>query len=178
MGAAYARAVYGKAEPLVGLISIGEEEGKGNELTREAHQLLKATTGINFYGNVEGRDLFKRTTDVVVTDGFTGNVMLKLAEGEARMLFGLIREALTRGGLLSKLGAVLVRPALSGLARRLDPAEYGAQPLLGVAGYAFIGHGSSEAKAVLSALKTARQAVEAGLVERLGHDLAALLAPA
>lgn len=176
MGAAYARVVYGKAEPLVGLMSIGEEEGKGNELTREAHQLLKATPGINFYGNVEGRDLFQGTTDVVVTDGFTGNVMLKLAEGEARMLLGLIRAALSRGGLVTKLGAALVRPAIRSVARKLDPAEYGAQPLLGVAGYAFIGHGSSEAKAVASALRTAHQAVETGLVEALSTDLAALLA--
>lgn len=174
MGSVYARLVYGKPEPLVGLVSIGEEEGKGNELTREAHRLLKATPGINFYGNVEGRDLFKGTTDVVVTDGFTGNVMLKLAEGEARVLFGWIRDALAQGGLAVKLGAALVRPALRGVARKLDPAEYGAQPLLGVAGYAFIGHGSSDAKAVASALKTAYQAVGAGLLARLSHDLGAL----
>jgi len=115
---------------------------------------------------------------VVVTDGFTGNVMLKLAEGEARMLLGLIRAALSRGGLVTKLGAALVRPAIRSVARKLDPAEYGAQPLLGVAGYAFIGHGSSEAKAVASALRTAHQAVETGLVEALSTDLAALLASA
>ncbi|MBS3933882.1 MAG: phosphate acyltransferase PlsX [Truepera sp.] len=178
MGAAYARAVYGKAEPLVGLMSIGEEEGKGNELTREAHQLLKVTPGIRFYGNVEGRDLFRGTADVIVTDGFTGNVMLKLAEGEARMLFGWIRDAISRGGLVTKLGAVLVRPALRGVARQLDPAEYGAQPLLGVAGYAFIGHGSSEAKAVASALRTAHQAAETDLLATIRHDLATLLAAA
>lgn len=177
MGAVYARAMYGKAEPLLGLMSIGEEEGKGNELTREAHQLLKVTPGINFYGNVEGRDLFKATTDVVVTDGFTGNVILKLAEGEARALLGWIRDALRQGGLVTKLGAALVKPALRGVARKLDPAEYGAQPLLGVAGYAFIGHGSSDARAVLSALKTAHRTVKTDLLETLSHDLAALLAP-
>ena len=167
MGSAYARAFYNKAEPTVGLISIGEEEGKGDELTRAAHQLLKETPDINFYGNVEGRDLFKATTDVFVTDGFTGNVVLKLAEGEARELFRWIREAITSGGPLAKLGGQLVKPVLRGIANRMDPSEVGAQPLLGVNGYAFIGHGSSDERAVYNALHSAKRLVEAELLSKI-----------
>lgn len=174
MGSVYARLFYNLPSPSVGLISLGEEEEKGNELTREAHGLLKTTPGINFFGNVEGRDLLKGTTDVVVADGFTGNVMLKLAEGEAKVIFGWVREALSGGDLLTKLGAALVRPALRGIAARLDPSEYGAQPLLGVSGYAFIGHGSADGKAVANALRTARRAVEAELVPKLTAGMAAL----
>jgi glycerol-3-phosphate acyltransferase PlsX len=174
MGSIYARTIMGKAAPKVGLVSIGEEEEKGNALVKATHALLKATPGIDFYGNVEGRDLFKGTTDVMVTDGFTGNVMLKLAEGEAKVLFAWIRAALTGGSLATKLGAALVKPALKKLAARLDPAEYGAQPLLGVEGYAFIGHGSADARAVASALKTAKEAVEAEVVGKLREGLDAL----
>jgi phosphate acyltransferase len=174
MGSIYAKVFYNKAEPLIGLMSIGEEEGKGNELIREAYELLKVTPGIKFFGNVEGRDLLKGTTDVVVTDGFTGNVVLKLAEGEAKVIFGWIRDALTQNGLLVKLGAALVKPALKNLAAKLDPYEYGAQPLLGVDGYAFIGHGSSDARAVRNALRTAKRSVEAELVEKIREGMKAL----
>ena len=176
MGAAYVSALRGVADPTVGLLSIGEEEGKGNALVLEAYDILKATPGLNFYGNVEGRDLFKGTTDVVVTDGFTGNVALKLAEGEARVLFGWVRDALANGDLPTKLGAALVRKALRAVASRLDPAEYGAQPLLGVKGLVFIGHGSSNARAVHSALKTAHRAVEADLLGQVTAKLAGLTA--
>jgi len=173
MGTAYARAFYGKEAPSVGLMSIGEEEGKGNELVLAAHALLKVTPGVRFHGNVEGRDLLAGTTDVVVTDGFTGNVMLKLAEGEAKVLFGMVRDAL-RSSLRAKIGGALVRPALRSIADKLDPATYGAQPLLGVDGYAFIGHGSADARAVRSALATARRMVDAGVRERIAEGLAAL----
>lgn len=172
MGDAYARAIYGLEAPTVGLMSIGEEPEKGNELTREAHALLAATSGISFYGNVEGRDLLRGTTDVMVTDGFTGNVMLKLAEGEARVLFGMVRDAL-RSDLRSKLGGLLARPALRRVAQRLDPAEVGAQPLLGVAGPSFIGHGSSDARAVASAMRTAQKLVAANLTETIGEAVRA-----
>lgn len=171
MGTAYAKAMLGISNPTVGLMSIGEEEQKGNELTREAHELLAGTPGINFHGNVEGRDVLKGTTDIIVTDGFTGNVILKLAEGEARELFRWIRDALTSSGPLVKVGAGLVRPALKQVAAKLDPAEYGAQPLLGVRSNAFIGHGSSDARAVTSALKTAARSVEQGLAERISRAL-------
>lgn len=171
MGSLYAQHVYGKPAPSVGLMSNGEEEGKGNELTRAAHQLLKQTPNIHFYGNVEGRDLFQGVTDVVVTDGFTGNVILKLAEGEARALFSLIRNTIMESGVLTKLAAKLVKPALKRVAARFDPAEVGAQPLLGVDGCAFIGHGSSDARAVLSALRNARRAVQADVVMTLRTGL-------
>lgn len=176
MGSAYVQHVWGVPDPKVGLMSIGEEPHKGNELTREAHELLAVTRGINFYGNVEGRDLFGGLVDVVVTDGFTGNVMLKLAEGEAKALFGWVREAL-QSDFRSKLGGLLARPALRRIAARMDPAEYGAQPLLGVNGYAFIGHGSADARAVTSAVRTARQAVKAGAVERMITALEAVRQP-
>ncbi len=175
LGSAYVRSVWGLEDPSVGLLSIGEEPHKGNELTRAAHELLAATPGINFHGNVEGRDLLEGITDVVVTDGFTGNVVLKLAEGEARVLFGWLREALG-SSLRARLGGLLARPALRGVAARLDPSEYGAQPLLGVDGYAFIGHGSSDARAVTSALRTASRAVEASALQRTKEGLASLTA--
>ncbi len=173
MGSVYARAFYGDPNPSVGLMSIGEEEGKGNELVVAAHALLRETPGVNFHGNVEGRDLLAGTTHVVVADGFTGNVMLKLAEGEAKVLFGMVRDAL-RSSLRAKLGGLLVRPALRGIADRLDPGTYGAQPLLGVDGYAFIGHGSADARAVRNALGTARKMVDAGVRDRIADGLARL----
>ena len=174
MGSVYARAFYSQENPTVGLMSIGEEEGKGDELTRAAYALLKTTPGINFYGNVEGRDLFKATTQVVVTDGFTGNVVLKLAEGEARELFRWIKEAVQQSGPLVKLGANLVKPILRGVAAKMDPGEVGASPLLGVDGYAFIGHGSSDARAVLNALRNAQKAVQADLVGKIAKGLGRL----
>lgn len=170
MGSAYVKAVWGLAEPRVALMSIGEEPHKGNELTRAAHELLAATPGIRFVGNVEGRDLLAGDVDVIVTDGFTGNVMLKLAEGEARVLFGWVREALS-SSLRAKLGGALARPALRAIAARMDPAEVGAQPLLGVNGYSFIGHGSSDARAVTSALRTAHTTLRAQAVERMADAL-------
>lgn len=173
MATAYAQA-QGVENPSVGLLSIGEEEEKGNELTLKTFPLLKATPGIRFYGNVEGRDIFKGTTDIVVTDGYTGNVVLKLSEGEARTLFKWVREALSGGSLLTKLGALLVRGALQGLRAKMDPAEYGAMPLLGVEGPVFIGHGSADGRAVQSAIRKAKGVVEAGLVERVRAGIAQL----
>ncbi len=173
MGSVYARAFYDRAEPSVGLMSIGEEEGKGNELALAAHTLLKSTPGVRFHGNVEGRDLLAGTTDVVVTDGFTGNVMLKLAEGEAKVIFGLVRDAL-RSSWRAKIGGLLVKPALRSIADRLDPGTYGAQPLLGVAGYAFIGHGSADARAVRNAIQTAGRMIDAGVLDRITAGVAAI----
>jgi glycerol-3-phosphate acyltransferase PlsX len=166
MGQAYAEAM-GVNNPSVGLLNIGEEEAKGDQLRLETFPLLKAAPGINFHGNVEGRDIFKGTTDVVVTDGFTGNVVLKLSEGEARTLFKWVRDALSDGSPFVKVGALLVRRALQGLRAKMDPAEYGAMPLLGVEGAVFIGHGSADARAVKSALLRAQRMVEANLVERV-----------
>ena len=171
LGSAYVERVWGVQRPKVGLMSIGEEPHKGNELTRAAHVLLAETSNLEFYGNIEGRDLFSGVVDVVVTDGFTGNVILKLAEGEARAIFGWVRAALERD-LRSKIGGLLARPALRRLGARMDPAEYGAQPLLGVNGYAFIGHGSADARAVASAIRTAQGAVRSNALEQLVTALA------
>ncbi len=165
LGAAYAERMSGVEDPRIGLLSIGEEASKGNQLVLEAHPLLKEA-GLNFIGNVEGRDLLADVADVVVTDGFTGNVVLKLAEGEARVLFGWIKEALT-SSLKAKLGALLVKDALKSLAARMDPAEYGAMPLLGVRGPAFIGHGASDRRAVKNALLRAHKMAGSGLVDAL-----------
>lgn len=173
MATAYAEA-QGVKNPSVGLLSIGEEEEKGNALTLEAFPLLKATKGINFYGNVEGRDVFKTTTDIVIADGFVGNVVLKLSEGEARTIFKWVRDALSSGSPFTKVGALLVRGALGGLRAKMDPAEYGAMPLLGVEGPVFIGHGSADARAVQNAIRKAKAVVDANLVERVRAGIAGL----
>ena len=176
MGSIFAREFLERDNPSVGLVSIGEEPEKGSELVLAAHALLRDTPGLNFYGNVEGRDLLAGTTDVFVTDGFTGNVMLKLAEGEARVLFSWIRDAIRGGSFLTRLGGALVRPALSGLRERMNPSGVGAQPLLGVKGNVFIGHGSAQADAVENALKTVARINEAALVEKLELALGELQA--
>ncbi|MCS6869142.1 phosphate acyltransferase PlsX [Thermus sp.] len=172
MGLAYAEA-HGLSAPRVGLLSIGEEEGKGNALVLEAYPLLKAALGPRFYGNVEGRDIFLGTAEVVVTDGFTGNVALKLAEGEAKVLLGWIKEALTSSPW-ARLGALLARGALRRVRDRVDPSQYGAMPLLGVEGAVFIGHGSADALAVKNALLRAKALVEAGLMDRVRQALQGL----
>ncbi|HLF90774.1 MAG TPA: phosphate acyltransferase PlsX [Anaerolineales bacterium] len=165
MGSAYAEKVLGVRSPRVGLVSNGEEAGKGNDLVKASHPLL-VSSGLNFIGNVEGKDLFGGAADVVVTDGFTGNVLLKSSEAVARLLVDTLREELM-SNLVTKIGAALARPAFEKIRKLLDPAEIGAAPLLGVDGLVFIGHGRSDARAVVSAIRTARQAVEAGLMVHL-----------
>lgn len=159
MGACYARYMYGRENPRVGLLSIGEEESKGNALVQETLPLLKAARHLNFVGNVEGRDLFKSTADVVVTDGFTGNVVLKTAESAATFLLGQIRGEVKRDPL-AMVGALFMQPAIGRLRRSIDWEEHGAAPLLGVNGVCFIGHGSSRAKAFASAIRTLTTFVE------------------
>jgi len=168
LASVFLKVVEDRENPTVGLLSIGEEDHKGSALVLEAHGLLRALhgRGVNFHGNVEGRDIFRNTTDIVVTDGFTGNVVLKLAEGEAKVLFGWVKEAL-QSGLKSKIGGLLVRGSLRGLAERMDPSTYGASLLIGVRGLAFIGHGSADARAVKNALLRAARAHEANLIPRL-----------
>lgn len=163
----------GRPNPTVGLLSIGEEDHKGNAVTVEANSLLRqhaAEQGINFYGNVEGRDIFQGTTDIVVTDGFTGNIVLKLAEGEAKTLFGWVKEALG-SSLQSKLGGLMVRSALKALADKMDPSSYGATILLGVKGLSYIGHGSADARAVENALLRVQHDIDSGLLEKLQAEL-------
>ena len=152
MGSVYAKYVLGIENPRVGLLNIGEEETKGNEQARTTYPLLKQMKTINFLGNAEGRDIPKGTFDVVVCDGFVGNVVLKFGEGLAKTIIGLLKEAVKEGGLRAKLGALLLMPACKKLARRLDVEENGGAPLLGVDGCCIIAHGSSSAKSIKSAI--------------------------
>lgn len=165
MGAVYASRVRGISNPRVGLISNGEEPGKGNELVKLTYPLLEAS-GLNFIGNVEGKEVFGGKVDVVVTDGFTGNVMLKTSEAVAKLLVEILREELM-GSARTKLGALLAKPAFNRLKKILDPGEVGAAPLLGLNGLVFVGHGRSDAHAMLSAIRTARQAVDASLLDSI-----------
>lgn len=163
MGAAYAETVLGRNNPRVGLVSNGEEAGKGNDLVKESYPLIE-TSGLNFIGNVEGKEVFAGEADVVVTDGFTGNVILKVSEALAKYMTDSIRQGMMRS-LRTKIGGVLARPAFADIRKDLDPAEVGAIPLLGLDGLVFVGHGRSDARAIVSAIGGARQAVEAGLLD-------------
>ena len=170
MGSAYARIALGLASPRVALLSIGEEETKGNDLIREAHQLLKSAP-INFIGNVEGRHVYAGDADVIVCDGFTGNVTLKLSEGLVETVEALLHDELaaTFGG---RVGYVLSRQALRRFRRRVDYSEYGGAPLLGLNGLCIVGHGRSSAKAVANAVTMAVRAVNEGLIDKLSRNLA------
>ena len=177
MGAAYVERLWGIQRPRVAIVSNGEEPDKGNQLARQTFPLLQES-GLNFVGNAEGKDVTRGIADVVVTDGFTGNVMIKLSEGLVSFLVRYLRKELT-GGLRAKLGLlllvpglvaclpgiVLLLPALRRIARRMDYAEYGGAPLLGVDGVAIIAHGRSNAKAIKNAVRVARDSVHAGLVD-------------
>ncbi len=165
MGSVYAERVLGLANPTVGLLSNGEEETKGSQLVQETHQLLKTTPGIRFFGNVEGKDITAGLADVVVTDGFTGNVVIKLAEGVASMFKTLLKEELSRSPI-SMVGGLLAKGGFDRLAARLDYAEYGGAPLLGVDGVVIVGHGRSNAWAVRNAIRLAMRAVESGMLEK------------
>lgn len=166
MGSVYAQKVRGVHNPKVGLVSNGEEEGKGNHLVKESTPLLK-TSGLNFYGNVEGKEVIGGAVDVAVMDGFVGNVMLKASEAVAKLIVDKIRETIKNGGLLTKIGGLLVKPALGSIKKLLDPSEHGAAPLLGVNGLVFIGHGRSDAIAIKNAIRVAKEAAEAGVIESL-----------
>ncbi len=154
MGHYYAQMLFGIEAPRVGLLSIGEEEGKGNELTKETFRVLKEA-GLNFMGNAEGRDIYNGNADVVVCDGFIGNVVLKASESLAEMMRNLIREEIT-STFTRKVGAFLAKGAFDGVKKRTDYAEYGGAPLLGVKGGCIISHGRSNAKAIKNAVRVAR----------------------
>ncbi len=169
MGAVYATTRFGIVNPRVGLLSIGEEDGKGNELAKLTNELLRAGAagpGVNFIGNVEGRDVMSDAVDVVVTDGFTGNVVLKTLEGGMKFFAGKVFEALTSSDE-AKEAAKAILPALLPLAEALDPSTYGGAMLLGVDGVCIISHGSSNAVSILNAAKVARDMVAADLVGAL-----------
>ena len=169
MGAVFAEEILEVGNPEIRLLSIGEEAEKGNQLTLEAHELL-AASGLNFAGNTEGRDILRGSADVVVTDGFTGNVVLKLLEGTIANLLAAFREEITatpRG----KLGGLLIRPAARRLRERLDPDTYGGAYLLGLRGLAVIAHGNSSSRAVTNAVRLAARGVERDVVGRLAQRL-------
>jgi len=169
MGSVYMERVLGVEKPRVGIISTGEEEGKGNQLVLDTYPLLKES-GLNFIGNVEGKDVFSGLADVVVTDGFTGNVMVKLTEGAAGFLGEVIEEEIKRSPLTA-LGGLLAKPAFSRMKKRLDYSEYGGAPLLGVNGVVIVGHGRSNAKAVKNALRMAKRTVEGGMIEAIKEEI-------
>jgi len=170
MGEIYARTVLKIDSPRVGLLSIGEEENKGNDLTREAFPLLKALP-IKFIGNVEGRDIFSGQADVIVCDGFVGNVALKTSEGVGRFVRDVLRESLTRT-VTAKVGALLSRQAFNAFRRRLDYTEYGGAPLLGVRGICIIGHGSSNDNAIYNGVRVAYEFAKAETNERIEQEFA------
>lgn len=163
MGAVYSKYIFGQENPVVGLMSVGEEEGKGNDLTREAYELLREAP-VNFKGNIEGTHLFDIGVDVIVCDGFTGNVILKTAEATAKAVFDLVKSELTSGSaleqLMKKLGGGIIRPYLRNCKSRLSYDTYGGSPLLGCKGTVIIGHGSSPPLAVMNAVRVACESVQ------------------
>ncbi|MBM3188517.1 MAG: phosphate acyltransferase PlsX [Chloroflexi bacterium] len=174
MGSVYARNVLGVARPRVGLLSNGEEDTKGNAAVQEAHQMLRGSTaqhlGIDFVGNVEGKDIPRGTADVIVSDGFVGNVAIKTAEGISSMLMSLLRQEI-KSRPLAMLGGLLARPAFRAVAKKYDYREYGGAPLLGVNGVVIIGHGRSDALAIENAVRVAIEAVQSGLIEAIRSDV-------
>jgi glycerol-3-phosphate acyltransferase PlsX len=173
MGSVYAEAVRGVKRPRVALLSNGEETGKGNFLVREATPMLAAST-LNFIGNAEPKEVYAGNVDVLVTDGFSGNVFLKSSEAVARMIVDTIKEKILAGPLLVKLGGALVKPALTDIKKLLDPSEEGAAPLLGVDGLVFIGHGRSDALAVKNAVRVAAGAARAGMQDLIRKEISRL----
>ena len=170
MGCVYAKIAFGVERPRVGLLSVGEEATKGNELTRDAHQLLK-TAPLNFIGNIEGREIYSGVADVIVCDGFTGNVVLKTSEGLVEAVEALLGDEL-RGTFSSQMGYLLSRRAFRRFRRRVDYSEYGGAPLLGVAGLAIVGHGRSSAKAVRNAIAMAYRFATNNVVQRVEREIA------
>lgn len=174
MGDLYAREMMGLKNPRIGLLSNGEEEGKGNDLTREAHTLISSTlsseTAFNYKGYVEGRDIFNGNIDVVVCDGFVGNVVLKVTEGMADAISQMLRSEIEKS-FLAKIGYLLSRPAFKAFKKKIDYAEYGGAPLLGIKGAGMICHGGSNAKAIMNAINMASQAVQHEVHQKLAAKL-------
>lgn len=169
MGTVYAKVVLNKNEPKIGLLSNGEEKSKGNSLTKEAFSLLENLD--NFIGNVEGGDIFKGEVDVIVTDGFIGNIVLKTSEGAAFAISSLIKDEIIKSGLLQKIGALLLKPVFKGLKKATDYAEYGGAPLLGVNGCVIISHGKSNSKAIKNAIFQAIKYIENDVTNKIKESL-------
>ncbi|NET73144.1 MAG: phosphate acyltransferase PlsX [Sphaerospermopsis sp. SIO1G2] len=166
MGSIYSQYVLGMPEPKIGLLNIGEEDTKGNEAALRAYQLLKENTQINFSGNAEGRDVLSGDFDVIVCDGFVGNVLLKFAEAVGGVILQILREELPQG-IRGQIGTAILKPNLKRVKQRMDHAEHGGALLLGVNGICFIGHGSSQAPSVFSAIRMAKEAVDNQVLQRL-----------
>lgn len=171
MGSIYARCMLGKEQPTIGLLNIGEEATKGNEQAQATYPMLKTMKTINFKGNAEGRDITTGQFDVVVCDGFVGNIVLKFAEGLAMTLMNLAKDAIKNGGILAKLGACLLMPALKKLKKDIDVSEYGGAPLLGVNGCCIISHGSSNAKCICSAIGQACEFVKNDVLTQIRDNI-------
>lgn len=174
MGSLYAERVLGVVNPRVGLLANGEEAGKGNMLIKDTYPLL-AASGLNFVGNVEPKEMYAGKADVMVCDGFTGNIMLKSSEAVAKFITDTLRTELT-ATTITKIGALLAKPAFGHIKQMMDPGEVGAAPLLGVNGLVFIGHGRSDAHAIVNAVRLARQAVKADLLAGLSASIQERLA--
>jgi glycerol-3-phosphate acyltransferase PlsX len=170
MGSIYAERVLGVTNPRVAIVSNGEEEGKGNPLVQETTPYLKDAP-INFIGNAEGKDIPLGGADVVVTDGFTGNVVIKTSEGVAKFLLDLLKDEITARNV-AKVGALLAKPAFEATSRRLDYREYGGAPLMGVDGVVVVGHGRSDVKAIKNGIRLAAQTVENGVLEAIKQGIA------
>ncbi len=170
MGSAYSRVIFRTKDPRVGLLSIGEEDHKGNSLTNDARPLLKVLKDVNFVGNVEGRDLFTGKADVIVCDGFVGNVALKVSEGLAEAIVDTLKESLT-ANLTRKVGTYLAQGAFRELKKRVDYSEFGGAPLLGLNGLCVICHGRSNAKAIRNAIRIAKEYTEGNINERIASQL-------
>jgi phosphate acyltransferase len=166
MGSAYSQYVLGTNEPKVGLLNIGEEDSKGNDAAVRAHQLLRENSQINFIGNAEGRDVLSGHFDVIVCDGFVGNVLLKFAEAVGEVILQILREELPQG-LHGQIGSAILKPNLKRVKQRMDHAEHGGALLLGVAGVCFIGHGSSQAPSIFNAIRMAKEAVDNQVLQRI-----------
>ncbi len=172
MGQIYAKKILNRDKPKIGLMNVGEEKGKGSKLTNEAFELIDNDKRIdNFAGNIEGRDIFTGEYDVIVTDGFTGNVILKTTEGLAEFMFSLLKDALT-SDLKSKLGAFLVKDNLKKMKNKVDYREYGGAPLLGLNEIVIIGHGSSDATAFFNAIRVARDTIKEQVVAEIASEIA------
>ncbi len=176
LGSVYVETVLALRRPRVGLLSNGEEAGKGNDLVRETFPLLEQSS-LNFIGNVESKEFYSGRADVVVTDGFTGNVFLKTSEAVAKMLVEALRQEI-QSSPLTTLGGLLARPAFRRVRRVLDPGEQGAAPLLGVDGLVFVAHGRSDAQALVNAVRSTRRAVEGRMLEKMRSEIAARLGQA
>mgnify|MGYP001565927141 CR=1 FL=1 len=172
MGEIYYRAIFGTRRPRVGLLSIGEEEMKGNELTREAHPRFKRLP-LHFVGNVEGREVFAGNVDVIVCDGFIGNIALKISEGVAQLIVTMLKGALN-STLAAQVGSLIARRAFQDFKKKIDYAEYGGAPLLGVRGVTVIGHGRSDANAIKNAVRVAAELARSKINEKIEQELSAV----